>query len=66
MNQGAIVMLIALFVAGFAGSYWIQSQVENAGYVYCRNASGVSALARTLVYTKYMDICEEFVESKKR
>ncbi len=66
MNQGAIITLIALFAAGFIGSSWIKSKVENAGYVYCRNASGVSALAKTLVYTKDMAICEALVESKRR
>jgi hypothetical protein len=59
LNIGVIVLTIALFAAGFAGSAWIESKVENAGYVYCRKASGASALARTLVYTKNMEICEE-------
>ncbi len=64
MNLGAIFLLIALLSAGIISSYWIKSRVENAGYLYCRNASGISALARTLVYTKNMDICEEVLESK--
>ncbi len=66
MNQGAIVMVIALLFAGFIGSSWIKSKVENAGYFYCRNASGISALAKTLVYTKNIDICEELVASKRK
>ncbi len=64
MNQGAIFLLIVLLSAGIIGSSWLESKVENAGYVYCRNASGISALAKSLVYTRDMDICEELVESK--
>jgi len=64
MNAGAIIMIIALFAAGFAGSFWFKSQVESAGYIYCREASGISALAKSLVYTKDMAICEDFVTAK--
>ena len=66
LNLSLIAIGIALLVTGFAGSVWIKSKVENAGYIYCRNASGVSALARTLVYTKNMEICEELVASKQK
>jgi hypothetical protein len=65
LNYGVIFTIIILFATGLFGSFWIKSRVENAGYMYCRNASGISALARTLVYTKNMDICEELVERKK-
>jgi hypothetical protein len=65
LNLSLIAIGIALLVAGFSGSVWMKSKVENAGYVYCRNASGVSALARTLVYTKDMEICEELVASNQ-
>ena len=64
MNVGAIIMIIALFSAGFAGSFWIKSQVESAGYIYCREASGISTLAKSLVYTKDMAICEDLVTAK--
>jgi hypothetical protein len=64
MNQCIVIGTIALLAAGFIGSSWIKTRVENAGYTYCRNASGISALARTLVYTKNMDICEELVEEE--
>jgi hypothetical protein len=66
VNQGFIIALITLLAAGFLGSSSIRVNVENAGYTYCRNASGISALARTLVYTKNMDLCEELVESEKK
>lgn len=65
ITQSVIVGVVTLLTAGFLGSSWIRTRVENAGYTYCRNASGISALARTLVYTKNMDICDELVESKK-
>jgi hypothetical protein len=64
LSQCVVIGFIALLAAGFIGSSWIKARVENAGYSYCRNASGISALARTLVYTKNMGICEELVEEK--
>jgi hypothetical protein len=64
MSQCVVIGIIALLAAGVIGSSWIKARVENSGYTYCRNASGISALARTLVYTKNMDICEELVEAK--
>ncbi|MGD9368202.1 MAG: hypothetical protein PVH87_21050 [Desulfobacteraceae bacterium] len=51
--------VVALLLGGFAGSSWLQSRVENAGYVYCRYVSSPSALAKTLVYTKDQKLCEE-------
>ena len=66
ISQCVLFGVIALLAAGFIGSSWIKARVENAGYAYCRNASGISALARTLVYTKNMDICEELVETKRK
>lgn len=65
VNRGLVVMVIALLSTGIFGSSWIKAHVENANYIYCRNASGISALARTLVYTKNMDICEKLVEKKE-
>ncbi len=62
LNKIVVVALIAFFSAGFVGSSWIQAHVENAGYTYCPKASGSSALARTLVYTKNIYTCEELVE----
>jgi hypothetical protein len=65
-NIGAIVTLIIFLASGFYISSWMKSNVENAGYVYCHNASGISSLARTLVYTKNIDICDDLVESKRK
>ncbi len=64
VNKGVIVAVV-LLAAGFAGSSWIRSQAKNNGYVYCRNASGISVLAKSLVYTKDMKICEDLVAPKK-
>jgi uncharacterized membrane protein len=66
LNYATITMVITLLAAGFIGSSWIKANVENAGYTYCHNASGISALSRTLVYTKNMDICEELVETERK
>lgn len=66
LNYTAIVMVIILLAAGIFGSSWIRMRVKNAGYTYCRNASGISALSRTLVYTKNIKICEELVEEKRK
>lgn len=66
VNQCFIVALITFLATGFLGSSCIRVSVENAGYTYCRNASGISALARTLVYTKNMDLCDELVESERK
>ena len=65
VNKSVIVLVIALLFAGFISSSWLKSQVENAGYVYCRNLSGVSALAKSLVYTKNMNVCEGLAVSEK-
>ena len=61
-----VIFVIMLFAGGVMGSYWIQAQVQKAGYIYCRKASGVSALAKSVVYTKNMEICEELAASKKK
>jgi hypothetical protein len=66
MNYSTAALLIMVIIGGFIGSSWTRFKVENSGYVYCRNASGISALERTLVYTKNMDICEELVETKRK
>jgi hypothetical protein len=66
INSAVIAMVIALLGAGFVGSSWIQHQVKNAGYIYCQNASGSSTLAKSLVYTKDMRICEKLAASKRK
>jgi hypothetical protein len=65
LNYCVIGLVIALLIAGFAISSWLQSRAENSGYVHCRYVSGVSALAKTLVYTKGVQICED-LEAKAR
>lgn len=65
INQTLIGMIILLIAAGFAGSMWINTKVENAGYIYCSKASGVGATSKTLVYTRNMQICEDLVAEKK-
>ena len=64
VNIGMVILLIAILGTGIFGSSWINARIESAGYTYCRNASGISALARTLVYTKTMEICEEETQKK--
>lgn len=66
LNYGVIMTLIILLAVGFFGSIWIKSRIENVGYTYCREASGISALSKTLAYTKSTDICEELVEIKAK
>lgn len=65
-NKSIIWLVIGLLTAGFAGSSWIKFRVKNAGYIYCRKASGISALARPLVYTRSNSICEELPRNKLR
>lgn len=60
-----IAGLLMLLFAGFAGSVWIKSKVQNDGYVYCSAVSGESALAKSLVYTRDMGICEDIVKSNR-
>lgn len=62
INISVCVMIALLIVAGAAGSFWVETQVKNAGYVYCWRASGSSAISKTLVYTKDMRICEKLTE----
>lgn len=64
VNLGFIVLIIVLFVTGVTSSSWLESQVKNADYIYCRNVSGVSALAKNRVYTRDMEICEELIAAK--
>ncbi|MGD9009528.1 MAG: hypothetical protein PVG41_16500 [Desulfobacteraceae bacterium] len=65
VNYSIMGFIFALLIAGFVMSSWLQSRAENAGYVHCRYVSGVSALAKTLVYTKEVQICED-LEAKAR
>ena len=64
-NYSLIGIAIVLIAASIIGSSWIKSKVEDAGYVYCREASGVSALAKSLVYTRDKKICEDIAKSNR-
>lgn len=63
-NWGLVILVVGILSIGFWASFWLQYQAENGGYIYCRNASGISALAKNLVYTKDMEICEELIAVK--
>jgi hypothetical protein len=65
VNQSIMGFVVALLITGLAISSWLQSRAENSEYVHCRYVSGVSALAKTLVYTKGVQICED-LEAKAR
>lgn len=65
-NSGIILLIISLIVSGFATSSWMKSQVENAGYVYCRQVSGAGATSKTLVYAKDIKTCEYLAEKRKK
>ena len=60
-NLFIVAWVICLFSSGIIGSYWLQFKAESEGYIYCREASGFSALARTLVYTKVQDNCSKVI-----
>jgi len=64
LNISLIILCIALLITAFSCSSWMKSKVENAGYIYCRNDSGISALAKILIYTKDMEICEALVAAQ--
>lgn len=59
INNCIMGFVVALLLAGFAISSWLQTLAENSGYVYCRYVSSPSALAKRLVYTKDQKLCEE-------
>jgi hypothetical protein len=59
LNYCVIGLLVASLAVGFAGSYWLKARAENDGYVHCWYVSGVSALAKSLVYAKDIKTCQE-------
>ena len=65
LNMSCIISVVLIFSSGLATSRWIESTLQDAGYVYCRNASGFSALAKSLVFTRNADICKEVVAEKR-
>lgn len=64
VNKCIAASVIILLSLEFISSSWIKTQVENAGYYYCRGASGAGALSRTLVYTRNAAICEDLAAAK--
>jgi hypothetical protein len=59
INNCVMGFIVALVIAGFVVSSWLESRAEDAGYVYCWYVSDPSALAKTLVYTKDAKLCED-------
>lgn len=66
VNRSVIILGIVLFAIAFFISSYMKTYVEQAGYQYCRGASGVSALFRTLVYTKDPDVCSRLTNEKRK
>lgn len=61
-----LIFGIALFVSAIFISISMQNYVEKAGYQYCAGASGVSALAKKLVYTKDEEICQQLTAERRK
>ena len=66
MNWGVMVLVVGLISAGIAGSFYLTYRLKNAGYIYCRKASGISALAKSVVYTINDEVCEEVAASQRQ
>lgn len=64
VNRLLIVLGAVLLASGFFISAYMQTYVERAGYQYCRGASGVSALSKTIVYTKDPEVCSRLTDEK--
>lgn len=60
-----IVLGIVIFFGAVSISFYMQKYTEEAGYQYCSGASGVSALARTLVYTRNSEICSKATAERR-
>lgn len=65
INQITIISGIVLLSSAALFSGYMQYHVEKIGYQYCRGASGVSALLKTLVYSKDSEVCNQLVEEKR-
>ena len=65
-NWGVMVLVVGLISASIVGSFFLTYRLKNAGYVYCRQASGISALAKSVVYTINTDVCEEVAATHRR
>ena len=66
MNLGVAALVVGLFSGSIFGSFYLTYRLKSAGYVYCRQASGISALAKSVVYTINTDVCEEVAATHRR
>lgn len=66
MNWGAVALVVGLISGSIFGSFYLTYRLKSAGYVYCRRASGISALAKSVVYTIDDEVCEEFTTTQQR
>lgn len=65
INRGIVAFGVLLLAIAVLISVYTKKYVEKAGYQYCREASGVSALFKTLVYTKDEEICRQLTEERR-
>ena len=66
ISWGVALLLVGSIAGGIFGSFYLTSRFESAGYIYCRKASGISALAKSVVYTIHTDACEEAAAAHRR
>lgn len=66
INYGAIAILFLLFVTAIAISISIKAEVENAGYVNCRELEWSGTYSKSYTYTRTQAICEQLVAEKAR
>ena len=66
MNWGTVVLVVGLISGSIFGSFYLTYRLKSSGYVYCRKASGISALAKSVVYTIDDDVCEEVAATQRR
>lgn len=61
-NSAVAIGLLFFIATGFGLSSFMKNHVENAGYVYCENASTETVLSKKLVYTKTSLGCDKFAK----
>ncbi len=65
INRTLIAFCIGLLGLSFFISTATRNYVENSGYLYCNDASGISALFKTVVYTKDWETCDQLGTEKR-
>lgn len=65
INSLIIIFGIVLFAGAIFISIFMQHYVKKAGYQYCAGASGVSALAKELVYTIDDETCRRLTAERR-